>query len=599
MQQVTVTRVVLSSLTRTRMRLYLCLLALLLVVPAEGCKGRPSGACGNSIRDGAETCDGTDLRYQRCDSQGFGGGTLACSEDCRSLDTTQCCFNECDQYLDTECDGDVHRTCEVQENGCLGWKETDCAAQSRHCYDYGPLALCVGTCEHDCAQEGDTECNGQILRTCTWIGACLKWVQTDCFPVQCSGDPSQCIPSPAGRACDKAYSLDGVTFPHRILGEFASGQFEHPPSCSMSNMNPLYLSYTIEAEEPALVTAQITDSATNITYLTFPVLAAYATTEATGICDPTARTELACHAAVGTGTSAINFDARDFGLQQGDVLYLLANGNSAGYPLNNPVVDLQIVDCAAPTQATLVVPPASTDVPPGVVLQITFEGDAPLPDVGTVELVENGINIAQYNLATAPEQAQITDHHLTVSPIYDFQLGATIQVHLDLVSASCANTIIETLSFTIANTAPPSGESCSEPIPLANNGTTLIYWSEGSQHDLLIGSLVPCYPVSLLGNDSVFSFTMDATATNARITLPKSPSNHLVAVVLSDCSYNAEPVACQTNFADDELVLDAQNLVPGHQYYLAVGALSPSDTFPDPRFTEIDIYQYFSMNLIQ
>ncbi len=570
----------------------------LLAISATGCVGRSTGTCGNAIRDGAETCDSTDLNSHVCLSQGFHGGTLACSSDCRSFDISGCCMNDCTQDMETQCDGDLHLTCKTQENGCLGWSETDCAAQSRRCFDYGSLALCVGTCEDDCDFEGDTDCTANVLRTCTWIGACLKWVDTDCFPVECGGEPSHCVPSPAGRACDDAYSLDGVTFPHQLLGQFASGQYANPPSCSTSDINPLYLSYTIEAAEPALVTAQITDSATSITFLTFPTLAAYTTNEATGICDPAARTELACHVAVGTGTSAITFDARDVGLHQGDVLYLLANGNSSGYPLYEPVVDLRIVDCAAPTQTTLTVPPTSIGVPPSVILEITFDGDAPLPNVGTVELLENATPVALYNLADAPPEVTITDRHLTVSPGFDFELGTTVQMHLNLVSAACANTIDETLSFTIANTAPPSGENCTEPIPLAGNGTTPIYWSEGNQQDVLNSWLVPCYPVSLVGNDSVFTFTMDATATKALITIPKSPQNHMVAVVLDACDTFADPVACQTNFTDDTLVLDAQNLEPGRQYYLAVGALTASDTFPDPHFTEIDIHQYFTMNLI-
>lgn len=44
-----------------------------------GCSGTP--VCGNNIREGLETCDGTDLAGQSCQSQGFLEGSLACYPD--------------------------------------------------------------------------------------------------------------------------------------------------------------------------------------------------------------------------------------------------------------------------------------------------------------------------------------------------------------------------------------------------------------------------------------------------------------------------------------------------------------------------------------
>jgi hypothetical protein len=45
--------------------------------------------CGNRRRDGTEQCDGADLGGATCASQGFGGGTLACTPGC-VFDTTRC-----------------------------------------------------------------------------------------------------------------------------------------------------------------------------------------------------------------------------------------------------------------------------------------------------------------------------------------------------------------------------------------------------------------------------------------------------------------------------------------------------------------------------
>jgi len=45
--------------------------------------------CGNGLREGSESCDGTDLNSQTCSSQGFSSGTLTCNSDC-TFNTTAC-----------------------------------------------------------------------------------------------------------------------------------------------------------------------------------------------------------------------------------------------------------------------------------------------------------------------------------------------------------------------------------------------------------------------------------------------------------------------------------------------------------------------------
>ncbi|MDX6587509.1 MAG: large repetitive protein [Solirubrobacterales bacterium] len=61
--------------------------------PGFQCTGSPSvcsTTCGDGIVAGAEVCDGANLNGQTCESQGFTAGTLACSIDCQSFDTTGC-----------------------------------------------------------------------------------------------------------------------------------------------------------------------------------------------------------------------------------------------------------------------------------------------------------------------------------------------------------------------------------------------------------------------------------------------------------------------------------------------------------------------------
>jgi hypothetical protein len=47
--------------------------------------GGGTSVCGNGVKESGESCDGSDLAGQTCQSRGFGGGTLAC--------TTSCTFN--------------------------------------------------------------------------------------------------------------------------------------------------------------------------------------------------------------------------------------------------------------------------------------------------------------------------------------------------------------------------------------------------------------------------------------------------------------------------------------------------------------------------
>lgn len=59
-----------------------------LVVTGGGGVTQPP-VCGNNVKESGEACDGNDLGGQTCQSQGFGGGTLACNGDC-SLNTSGC-----------------------------------------------------------------------------------------------------------------------------------------------------------------------------------------------------------------------------------------------------------------------------------------------------------------------------------------------------------------------------------------------------------------------------------------------------------------------------------------------------------------------------
>jgi len=57
-----------------------------------------SVVCGNNDAETGEVCDGTDLNGQTCQGLGYDGGTLSCSADCHSFNTSRC-YNNPSNYL--------------------------------------------------------------------------------------------------------------------------------------------------------------------------------------------------------------------------------------------------------------------------------------------------------------------------------------------------------------------------------------------------------------------------------------------------------------------------------------------------------------------
>lgn len=80
--------------------------------------------CGDNAKNGYETCDGTDLNGETCETQGFDGGTLTCKSDCNGFDTSLCTTTpECTP----ECTG---KTC--GDDGCGGTCGT-CDTETQTC----------------------------------------------------------------------------------------------------------------------------------------------------------------------------------------------------------------------------------------------------------------------------------------------------------------------------------------------------------------------------------------------------------------------------------------------------------------------------------
>ena len=130
--------------------------------------------CGNDIKEGTELCDGEDLDGETCETLGFEGGALDCTQDCLGFDTTGCegtgpvCGN--DEKEGTEvCDGEDlgGETCETLgfESGTLGCTEDCLGFDASECEGTGPV------CGND-IKEGTELCDGEDLggETCATLG---------------------------------------------------------------------------------------------------------------------------------------------------------------------------------------------------------------------------------------------------------------------------------------------------------------------------------------------------------------------------------------------------------------------------------------------
>ncbi|HEY3356974.1 MAG TPA: hypothetical protein VGQ83_27235, partial [Polyangia bacterium] len=109
----------------------------------SACTG-PGPQCGNGVAEGAEACDGTDLRWETCATRGLGGGTLACAADCLAFVTSGCTGVP----AAWTCDPAYYGAGDGCDCGC-GVRDPDCPdGHARSC------SFCndPGSCATDCRQ---------------------------------------------------------------------------------------------------------------------------------------------------------------------------------------------------------------------------------------------------------------------------------------------------------------------------------------------------------------------------------------------------------------------------------------------------------------
>ncbi len=100
---------------------------------------QPDPVCGDGVVQGAEACDGNDLDGEACEDMGaFGGGTLACAEDC-TFDTSACTPSTAmiviNEFSSTSPDPIELLNAGEEEIDLGGWILTDDLASAEDRYD--------------------------------------------------------------------------------------------------------------------------------------------------------------------------------------------------------------------------------------------------------------------------------------------------------------------------------------------------------------------------------------------------------------------------------------------------------------------------------
>ncbi len=111
----------------------------------SGC-GAPD-SCGNDERDGAESCDGTDLGGATCATLGLGSGTLSCAANCAEIITSGCNGGGyCGDYIKNGTEA-----CDFEDFGTTSCESLGLGSGSLMCSD--SCTLITDFCGGDCPTE--------------------------------------------------------------------------------------------------------------------------------------------------------------------------------------------------------------------------------------------------------------------------------------------------------------------------------------------------------------------------------------------------------------------------------------------------------------
>ena len=144
--------------------------------------------CGNNVREGPESCDGSDLGGETCQGHGHGGGSLACNATCDGFQVSGCstCGNNVREGSES-CDGSDlgGETCQSHGHGggslacnatCDGFQVSGCSTCGNNVREGGEV--CDGT------DLGGQTCNSQGYP----VGTLVCWPTCNGFDVTgCEG----------------------------------------------------------------------------------------------------------------------------------------------------------------------------------------------------------------------------------------------------------------------------------------------------------------------------------------------------------------------------------------------------------------------------
>lgn len=167
-------------------------------------------SCGNGVVDGAEACDGFELRGANCQTEGLSGGRLKCTAQC-TVDTSEC-WRCGDNKLnpDEVCDGtDLGgKLCAA----VAGEGATGTLACAPDCRSFDSAA-----CIFDTPKPVQTACDPTAPNACETGLTCLKTPSGNFCLVPCN--PNVASTCGAGKACERLDATTGACIVLPSVGE--------------------------------------------------------------------------------------------------------------------------------------------------------------------------------------------------------------------------------------------------------------------------------------------------------------------------------------------------------------------------------------------
>ncbi len=226
--------------------------ALLLLAFASFSCGGSSGVDCDTIdnpctTDGALRCSSSNDAIESClldaDACLAWTSTTTCGEHqtCQTADdaSTCTCDLDCTVIDDTQCQGEIIQTCTSDDDDCLFWQDgQDCAADEKVCDDLAEPAICKEDCNNNC-EEGASQCSGSTIQICTLLDDnCTYWVDdancTDSDQICSDTSGTASCYEPCTHECTEADAVlcDGNKYRACVVGDDGCNDWGATVDCS-------------------------------------------------------------------------------------------------------------------------------------------------------------------------------------------------------------------------------------------------------------------------------------------------------------------------------------------------------------------------------